>query len=264
MNKSVLNFNDYKEFVRFQIGHGSSKLLAQHLGVNASMVSQILSGPKDFTLEQGEKLLSFFNLKNMDAEYFLILIQIARAGTTGLKKIYERRAIELRSNGVQIKHHIQVDRALTAEEKSKFYSSWIYSAIQIFTSIDGGKTFEQISEAFRVERVRLLEVLEFLVEKNLCQLQNKMYSPGVQSTHIEKGSPFLVQHHNNWRVKALEKAESLQDQELMFTANISLSNDDFLKLREHLMKCIKDFMDVVKPSPPQVVANLNIDFFKVN
>lgn len=263
MNKSILQFEDYKAYIRQQIGHGSSKIMARYLDVNASMISQILAGPKDFTLEQGEKLLSFFNLKNIEAEYFLILIQIERAGTKGLKEFYKRRADQLRTQANQVKRHIQVDRDLTAEEKSKFYSSWIYSAIQIFTSLEGGKNFEEISEVFRVERGRLLEVMEFLVEKNLCSLDSNIYRPGVQSTHIEKGSPFLIQHHNNWRVKALEKAESLQDQELMFTANISLSHGDFLKLRDHLLSSIREFMEVVKPSPPELVANLNIDFFKV-
>lgn len=263
MEKSILKFTDYKAYIRQLSSHGTAKIMAHHLGVNSTMISQILSGPKDFTLEQGEKLLSFFNLKGPEAEYFLILIQIERAGTKSLKDFLQKRAEQIRSEGKEVKRHILVDRDLTAEEKSTFYSSWIYSAIQIFTSIEGGKTFEEISNALRVERGRLVEVMEFLVEKGLCTLEAGVYRPGVQSTHIEKGSPFLIQHHNNWRVKALEKSESLLDQELMFTANISLSEADFHKLREKLLQTIREFMDVVKPSPAEIVANLNIDFFKV-
>ncbi|MNT19470.1 hypothetical protein D3C72_1547300 [compost metagenome] len=82
-----------------------------------------------------------------------------------------------------------------------------------------------------------------------------------QSTHLEKGSPFLIKHHGNWRVEAIQKSEVLTDEEMMFTANVSLNKEDFLKIRETLVKTIQDVLKTVKDSPAEDVANLNIDLF---
>jgi uncharacterized protein (TIGR02147 family) len=263
MEKYLLNFTDYKDFIRASLQRGGLKRLAEHLGVNSTMVSQIMSGTKDFTLEQGEKLLSFFNLRNLEAEYFLLLIQIERAGTESLKNFYRKRLEEVKSQSLSIKNRLVVDHTLTSEEKSTFYSSWVYSAIQIFTSIGTGQSYEAIHRAFKIDPHRLDDILNFLISTGLCNLEAGIYTPGAQSTHIEKGSPFLIQHHTNWRVKAIEQVEKLSNEELMFTANITIAKKDFPILRENLVQTIKSFADVVKDSPPEMMANLNIDFFKI-
>jgi uncharacterized protein (TIGR02147 family) len=263
MENSVFNFTDYKAFIRTLVSRGVFKRMAEHLEVNSTMISQIMAGEKDFTLEQGERLLSFFNLKDVEAEYFLLLIQIERAGTESLKNFYRKRLNEVLSQSLSLKNRLQVDRDLTAEEKSTFYSSWVYSAVQIFTSIGAGQSFEALQKEFNIERHRLEDILNFLVSTKLCTVNAGIFKPGVQSTHVEKGSPFLVQHHTNWRVKAIERVEKLSDAELMFTANLTLSREDFPVLRELLIHTIKGFTEKIKESPSEIMANLNIDFFLI-
>ena len=263
MDNSVFKFTDYKAFIRADLPRGALKRMAEHLEVNSTMISQIMSGDKDFTLEQGERLLSFFNLRDLEAEYFLMLIQIERAGTIQLKNFYKKRLTTVREQSLSIKNRIKVDRSLTTEEKSIFYSSWAYSAAQIFTSIGNGKSFEDLQNKFSIEKSRLEQIMNFLTSSGLCTIEAGLYKPGVQSTHVEKGSPFLIQHHTNWRVKAIERVENIMDQELMFTGNFTLSKNDFSVLREMLVQTIKDFTEKVKPSPSEIMANLNIDFFIV-
>jgi hypothetical protein len=43
---------------------------------------------------------------------------------------------------------------------------------------------------------------------------------------------------STWRVKALQRAELLTDEELMFTAPLSISEKDFAYLREEIVKLI--------------------------
>ncbi len=90
---------------------------------------------------------------------------------------------------------------------------------------------------------------------------NGVFSSGPVATHLEKKSPLLVKHHTNWRLKAIQYAEQLSDQELMYSANISVSRKDFERIREELMTTIQKFIGIVKDSPAEDIAQFNLDFF---
>ena len=89
------------------------------------------------------------------------------------------------------------------------------------------------------------------------------YTMGVQSTFVERGSPHLMKHHANWRVKAVQDSDLMRETDLMFTGQISLSNSDFLFLRERITEFIKLASERAKDSKAEDVACLNIDWFRV-
>ena len=76
-----------------------------------------------------------------------------------------------------------------------------------------------------------------------------------------KKSPFLARHHVNWRLKAIQYSETLTDQELMYSANISISKIDFDSFREELVMLIQKFVKLVEKSPAEEIAQFNLDFF---
>jgi hypothetical protein len=67
----------------------------------------------------------------------------------------------------------------------------------------------------------------------------------------------------NWRTKALQGHEGLSSEELAFTAPMSIAKKDFEKIREKIMTCIKDSIDVAKESEAEDLAFLNIDWMWV-
>ena len=91
--------------------------------------------------------------------------------------------------------------------------------------------------------------------------KNGTFSSGPVATHLEKKSPHLIKHHTNWRLKAIQYAEQLSDQELMYSANISVSRKDFEIIREEFMAMIQKFVNIVKDSPAEDIAQFNLDFF---
>ena len=84
---------------------------------------------------------------------------------------------------------------------------------------------------------------------------------GVQSTHVERGSPHLLKHHSNWRIKAIQASEKLSAQELMYSGQVSLSEKDFVILRTEMTKFIETFLKTVHESPAEEIACLNLDWF---
>lgn len=258
---------DYKAYTvgslksRPKGGRGQFRRLAEFLSINSTMVSQILSGSKDFTLEQAQQTCEFLGLTPLEKDYFMMLVQIERAGSFSLKEYYREKLKQIKKESLQVSKRVAAHRKLTDLEKSVFYSSPIYAAVHLLTTIGRGITLDDILRKLNLSRPRGLEILQFLTSIGLVTQENNLYRPGHLATHLDRGSPFLSKHHTNWRIKAIEKFESLTDEELMFTANISLSRSDFDLIKKKLLETIQDISKVVKNSPAEDVANLNIDLF---
>lgn len=267
---NIFEFDDYKRFLRHFIetqpkkGRGVVKALGEYLGIDPSQVSQVLSGGKDFTEEQGMRLSQYIGLSDLGTEYFLILLQIERAGSKDLRQHYLRKRDQIKKTSLNVKEHIPKARELSDYEKSVFYSSYVYSAIRLSTSIGQGLSMNEIVARFDLPRDRVTKIVQFLLSTNLCREQGGRYVMGEQMTHIDRSSPLLLRHHHNWRVKALERSENLSEQELQFTGPVSLSAEDFQKIRSNLVEVINKSIETVKKSEASDVACLLIDWFWVS
>lgn len=263
----IFEITDYKAILKQKmksnksLGRGGMSRLAEHLRVHPTLISQVMSGPKDFTEEQALIIAEYFGLSILETEYFLILVKIERAGTIQLKKYYRQAREKMRQESLQLSKRLDSKRDLSDEEKAQFYSSWLYSAVHVMTSLEKGVDFEFICDRMKLPPSKIRKILEFLIKINMVVEKDGKFSPGTTFTHVGRDSAFVVQHHTNWRVKAIEKIESLNEEELMYSLNVSLSREDFKKLREELVQVIQNFLKVIKDSPAEDAAQFNLDFF---
>lgn len=266
---AVFEYSTYKTYFHDMIkskgpaGRGEYRRMADVLGVHPTMISQILSGDKDFTPEQIVRLSKHYGLGKSECKYLILLVEISRAGSVELKQELLEMKDEIQKKSLLLANRIQASKELSENQKAVFYSSWIYSAIQIATSLEHTVNFDFLCKRFNLPSNRISDVLDFLKEAGLVIEKNGVLKPGTQNTHLAKGTPFLIKHHANWRVKAIEKSESLTDEELMYTVNISLSREDFKKLREEMVEFIQSFLKTVHASPAEEIAQFNLDFFWV-
>ena len=267
---TIFHFNDYRRFLEHYFsnlpkkGRGEISKIARHLNVSTTLVSQILSEEKDFSFEQAEGVANYLALAELDADYFILLVHAERAGTATLKKYYQNKINRIKEKSLKVANRISVTKTLSNEERAIFYSSHLYAAIWLFTSIGkSGKTIDDIGKHFDLPRIKVLEVIKFLHDTNLCEENNGYYKMGTQSTHVEKGSPHLLHHYRNWRILAIRQSESIGDDELMYTAAVSLSKKDFETLREEMVVFIKKFLKTTHESPAEEIAYLNLDFLHV-
>jgi uncharacterized protein (TIGR02147 family) len=266
----IVNFPNYRSLIRSFLerrapkGRGEILKLAEFMGVHPTFVSQVLAGKKDFNMEQSFAVAEYLELTPVERKYFLLLVQKDRAGSKKLKDYLNQELADLRRSLLPIANQLKEHRSLTDEEKAVFYSSWKFSAIRLYCSLGSGKTLEEICEYFRLSRQRALEILEFLVAKNLLLNSKGVYSLGSQHTHLPGDSPHIVRHHMNWRMRALQRHDSVTQEELAFTAPVSISKKDFLAIREKVLACIKESIEVAKNSDAEEVAFLNIDWLWLN
>lgn len=265
---SIFSYKDYRSYIRQYIrqlpkkGRGELSKIAGHLQINTTLLSQIMSGLREFTSEQAYALSHYLAHTELEAEYFSLMVQISKAGNTQYKQHLEKKLALIQNESLKLAKRINSTKNLSEENRSIFYSSWIYSAIHLYTSIhDEGVRLEDVVKRFGLTRNKAVEILQFLVGAGLCRYDNNLYSMSIANTFLEFGSPHLIKHHANWRVMSLQKSEKLTPEELMYSGQFSLSKKDFLELRELLTEFLKKANAIVKDSKAEDIANLNIDLY---
>lgn len=242
-------------------GHGEFSKIAKILGINSTLVSQVMKGSRNFTYEQGFDLANYMGFNETEAEYFLLLLQRERAGTPRLRNHFQKRIDTLRNNSKDVSKSYEYERQLTETEASIFYSSWLYSAIRVYTSIgETGRTANEICEKFRISNAKTMDVIRFLLKTNLCIEKNNHYFANLNRTFGNQKSPHLIKHRANWRMKAIQKLEDLSEEEMSFTSVMSISKKDFDDVRFQIAALLKNLSKTIKETTPEELACLNIDF----
>src|SRR5687768_7095086 len=94
---SVFEYSDYRKFIKDQLlampkkGFGQMSRLSEKLGVHTTLVSQVMSGDKQFSEEQGILIAEFFALNELESEFFVTLIELSRAGNQSLRKLRQKK-----------------------------------------------------------------------------------------------------------------------------------------------------------------------------
>lgn len=268
--KSIFAFDNYKDFVKARIkalpkqGHGELARIAKELRMHPTRVSHIFNADMNLTSEQACELSKYFGLSDLESDYFLALVQLERAGSTELKRTTKRQLEKIKTDAKELVNRVPRERALSDEEKALFYSSWAYSAIRLMTSIEGRQDIASLAAALNLAPAKVRKIIDFLLQTGLCLEEKGRLKMGPKSTHLESTSDIVLRHHANWRIQALQRHETLTEAELAYTGPVTVTAEDFKKIREDIAEYISRFTkQVVASEPPEQLACLNIDWFKV-
>src|SRR5690606_26718726 len=92
----------------------------------------------------------------IETDYFALMVQYERAGTTELKKYIEKKIEALRLEALKLSKRISHEKKLSDNQRSIFYSSWLYSAVHLFTSTrKQGVTLDEIATRFAIPKNKL-------------------------------------------------------------------------------------------------------------
>jgi uncharacterized protein (TIGR02147 family) len=266
MKSSIFEFRDYKKLLLDRIkampkeGRGQMLKISKHLRVHPSLLSQILKGEKDLTQEQALSFTGYLGFTPAETEYFMTLVLEARSGTQELKKFYSESLKKLRRDSESLDSRLEDNTTLPDAIQTRFYSQWYYSAIRLLTSIPGYQNIDSIAERLRLPRKTVSEAISFLLESGLCVEERGSIKLGPQSTHIKSSSPLSLMHHMNWRLQCIQQLPFTEKTDLLFTSPASVSKKDFKRIREFLLDAIESCATIVKDSPAEELALLNIDW----
>lgn len=239
----------------------SATALADLLGIHPTFLSQVLKGNKDLSLDHWVTFIEHLNVSEIEKDYLHSLILENRAGTESSKKFYRKKRDEILKRRLQLKERMQEYRELTDVERSVFYSSWIYSGMRLSCSIDSGKSLEELAHIFGQTMAKAEEIMNFLVTAGLCKIEKNKYQLGEKHIHTPASSPFTIRHHTNWRLRAIESLDHAREDELHFTAPMTISMSDFSLIREKMVKLIQESISIAKESEAKELVTMNLDFF---
>ena len=267
---NIFDFTNYKIFVQKWLesqpkrGHGYFVKIADALGISTVLVSQIFKGDKNLSLEHAYLLADFLGLNLAEKNYLLLLVNFEKAGSHKLREHFLTEIKQIQKHKREtLKEIVREDISLSESDKAIFYSSWLYSAIRLQTSIEGFQTVEDLAKRFQMPTDEIMQRLQFLLDKNLCIRGQDGYRMGPQRTHLESTSPYIKPRQISWRVKGLEKMEAPKKSFLFYTAPMSISENLYDELRKRLNEVIVELGSKVTTEAPEKLACLNIDLFDV-
>ncbi|MGE3609767.1 MAG: TIGR02147 family protein [Bacteriovoracaceae bacterium] len=269
MKIDLFKFSNYKQYLSEKIEYEAKQQkgyriqLCEHIGIQASYLSQVLNGRPDLTLEQGHKLNSFFSHTKEETKLFMLLLEKSRAGTRDLEKYFKEQIEELQQVRFDLKKRLKETQEISDQDHNKYYSSWFYSAIYVLLSIPEYQEMRAISERLNLPIELVKEVVFFLENCGLIENIKGKYILTKRSIHLNRESIFIQRHHINWRSQSLQSVEKNLPEDLHYSSVIAISKNDFYKIKEVFVDAIEAARQVIKPSKEEEIYSITLDVFKL-
>jgi hypothetical protein len=207
-------------------------------------------------------LAEFWKLSDDETEYFLELVNLARASHPALLRRSRERLERLsRSAETERKESGATSRAVA--ESGVYYSSWHWSAVHILVSIPRYATVDAIAQALGLERGLVQHTLSGLGAQGLVEQHDGKWRCLPTHLHLPADSPFSAMNHANWRSRAVLDAQLPGARGLHYTGVQSHSRAALQSVRARLLETIEDTRRTFSSSPEETLSCVTVDFFEV-
>ncbi|MBF0363333.1 MAG: TIGR02147 family protein [Oligoflexia bacterium] len=265
----IYDFENYKDFVNSWInakpnnGRGIYNKIAQFLNVHSTMVSHVFKGDAHFSLEQSYSLCDYLRLNEEESDYFLRLVQYSKAATPKLKEKFSKDIASIQREKNKIVNYVKGKTALNEEQNATYYSSWFYSAIKLLATMEKFQDIDKIAQIVDLPPSVFNHATQFLVTLGLISIEgNKLISSDFR-VHLDPSSPFIWEMHQNWRIKAFDRHHKLREDELMFSAPLTIAKKDIVEVRKKILKLIEEVSSTIEGTEPDTLALINIDWVEL-
>jgi uncharacterized protein (TIGR02147 family) len=265
--KQVYDFEHYRDFLRHKTENnaqnwGIKRKLAEHIGCAPTYISQVLKEHSDLSLEQLFRLSDFFQLSKDEHQYLILIHQKDRAATAEVRNYYQTEMNLIIAKRLNLSKRLNRQNTLNEKDRAIYYSSWLYMAIHFsvgFNKCDDREAVKSLFTKVRVDKVDA--ILDFLISIGLLIEEKNRLKPGTEFIWLSNESPWIVKHHTNWRLKAIENLERETLQDLHFSSLCTISKADALRMKNIFLDVIKKNSEIIKESKEEKMYVVNIDFF---
>jgi uncharacterized protein (TIGR02147 family) len=268
MDISVVNYKDYKKFLREYISgtkpqRGIISRLAQAANCQPSYLSQVLNSHVHLTPDQALAMGEFLNLSSLELDFFLLLVDHARSGSSKLKKRLESKIEEIKSKNEDLSQRLSRPKVELTENQAVYYSSWLWAALHVLVDIPQFQSTTAIAKKMRIEESAALSCLERLEQMGFIKREQGHWKHSGVEIHLPKESPLISMHHNNWRQLGVLKSQQHIESDLHFTGVYAIGAADFEKIKELILKNLMQVTKMAGTSPSEKLVCINHDFFEV-
>ncbi|MGK5082711.1 TIGR02147 family protein [Bdellovibrionota bacterium FG-1] len=266
--QSVFSFSDYKQFLCHYVDvhkkeRGSIRRMAEAAGCQRSYMSQVLGTHVHLTREQAWGLCSLFGFKDLESQYFMVLIDLARAGSKKYRENLESQRKMLKQRSEDLSERTTRKRIESEDFAMEYYSAWYWSAIHILVSIPGFQTVKSIAAKLFLDEKTVENSLKRLAVMKLVTQEKDRWCFRQESIHVPKDSPYVVFHHRNWRDRSVLSSQASDHEGIHYTMVQSVSRDVLPRVRQLFLDAIEQANRIAGPSAPQELVAINCDIFSV-
>ena len=263
---SIFSTDSYREVVLNWVKdqpHGVLSRMAEALQCQNSHLSRVLNGHLHFVLDQAYAMSEFLNLGSDETDYFMSLVEFERSANPRYKTKLVQKMKSLKRRQENLSERFQLERIGEIQKEAVYYSSWMYSAIHILTTIPAYQEEGAISERLSLSLPLVRSVLSQLEQFGLVKKAGAKWKTTSEFIHLPKASPMNSVQNGNWRSRAVLKSQDYGADDLHYTVVQSLSRKDFEVVKQLFLDVLSKYKKVADPSKEEELACLCLDFFKV-
>lgn len=266
--ESLFTFKDYKDYLKVRLSaekstRGLVSKMAEACGCQRSYLSQVIHGHVHLTPDHAFGLSRFWEMPSAETEYFLLLVDHARAASISLKKYIESKLSVLAKDHENLSKRLQRPRIEPGEKELVYYSSWHWSAIHILVSIPEFQTVKALSKKLQIPESSIDHCLKTLEEFGLVRFEKDRWIFSSGDLHLPKDSLLVSLHHQNWRQRALLDAQLRNEEGLHYTSVQTMSHRAFEQVKQVILDCIDESSKIAGPSKSEKMTCFGCDFFEV-
>jgi plasmid maintenance system antidote protein VapI len=267
-NWNIFSCSGYKkimdQLLRKSGARGVLSRAAEALNCQRSYLSRIINGEMHLTPDQAYLLCKFWRLKTLEQEYFQCLVDLDRAASGEYREHIKSRLTEIVRRNESLSERMQRPEPILSSANEAFYfSSWHWAATHFLTSISEYQSLSKLSEKLAIPKEQLLFFLERLKAMGYVGQRGSNWEFLQGEFHLPNQSPFVIQHHQNWRHRAVLDAQTYNSESVHYTNVQTAKREDIQKIKNMLFDFISKSKETLDPSCPEEAVVILCDVFKI-
>lgn len=144
--------------------------------------------------------------------------------------------------------------------KLSYYTNLDWMLIHYLTSIQRLRSVEKLAAYLKMDLKSVENILKELIQLGLVKKEGAHYNFQSGDEHLGENHPLLPIFHRLIREKAMTTRNDATVS-VNFSALQTVSTRDVEKLKDLLLKTIESFHKIARPSDPEELVAISIDYF---
>ena len=266
---TVFAFRDYHAFIKHQVEThreqwGYITRMAKAAACQRSHLSKVINSHVHLTLDQAFALARFWKLGKSEEAFFMAMVEHARATHPVYREELAQRLRRLREEEENLTSRLEQKTTVqSTPEQMTYYTSWLWCALHVLTSIPKYQTLAAISERLSLPPAQIQKALQWLESQRYVRRQGERWILAGPSLHLPRDSALISLHHSNWRGRAALSSQFADPKSVHYTVVQSLSLEDSASLRRQILAWIDEYHRTADPSKEEELYCFSCDFFQV-
>ena len=263
----VFSYNTYKDFLHGYLEDNKQKGLVSQMaaacGCDRTYLSQVLNSKAELTPDHLIQFCESIALKEIESRYLLLVLLYDRSSSLAAKRSLRLQIDKIKNEAQVLSHKItsqEKPEEIKEEQRTLYYSNWLYGAIHILTSIPALQSAQAIATHLQIPIATAQRVLKDLTEMKLVSKDKDKFIHRGNDVYLPHHFPQSYSHHLNWRMRATER--SMVKEDVHYTNVFSISKKDVEKLRHQIVEMIDEQRKKVRASGTDVAYAFCCDFLR--